>query len=43
MSLTPAIAEYDAQPLRDRVVLITGGAQASDAASRRPCSARAAS
>lgn len=27
MSLTPAIAEYDSQPLRDRVVLITGGAQ----------------
>lgn len=27
MPLTPAIAEYPSQPLRDRVVLITGGAQ----------------
>jgi NAD(P)-dependent dehydrogenase (short-subunit alcohol dehydrogenase family) len=27
MSKTPTIAAYDAQPLRDRVVLITGGAQ----------------
>jgi NAD(P)-dependent dehydrogenase (short-subunit alcohol dehydrogenase family) len=27
MSLTPPISDYDAQPLRDRVVLITGGAQ----------------
>ncbi|MDQ6648144.1 MAG: SDR family oxidoreductase [Pseudomonadota bacterium] len=27
MSLTPAIAEHSSQPLRDRVVLITGGAQ----------------
>jgi len=27
MSKAPAIATYDAQPLRDRVVLVTGGAQ----------------
>lgn len=27
MTLTPAIADFDAQPMRDRVVLITGGAQ----------------
>lgn len=27
MSITPSIAAYDAQPLRDRVVAITGGAQ----------------
>lgn len=27
VTLTPAIQPYDAQPLRDRVVLITGGAQ----------------
>jgi NAD(P)-dependent dehydrogenase (short-subunit alcohol dehydrogenase family) len=27
MSLTHAITDYDAQPMRDRVVLITGGAQ----------------
>ncbi|HEY0199841.1 MAG TPA: SDR family oxidoreductase [Rhodanobacter sp.] len=27
MTLTPAIAEHDPQPLRSRVVLITGGAQ----------------
>ena len=27
MTLTPAIHDFDAQPLRDRVVLITGGAQ----------------
>lgn len=27
MSKTPAIATHDAQPMRDRVVLITGGAQ----------------
>jgi NAD(P)-dependent dehydrogenase (short-subunit alcohol dehydrogenase family) len=27
MSITPPITEYDARPLRDRVVLITGGAQ----------------
>ena len=27
MTSTPAITEHDAQPLRDRVVLITGGAQ----------------
>jgi NAD(P)-dependent dehydrogenase (short-subunit alcohol dehydrogenase family) len=27
MSRVPAIATYDAQPMRDRVVLITGGAQ----------------
>ncbi len=27
MTLTPAIADFDALPMRDRVVLITGGAQ----------------
>lgn len=27
MTLTPPIADYDPQPLRDRVVLVTGGAQ----------------
>lgn len=27
MTLTPAIADFDAQPMRDRVVLISGGAQ----------------
>ena len=27
MTLTPAIVNFDAQPMRDRVVLITGGAQ----------------
>jgi NAD(P)-dependent dehydrogenase (short-subunit alcohol dehydrogenase family) len=27
MTLTPAISDFDAQPMRDRVVLITGGAQ----------------
>jgi NAD(P)-dependent dehydrogenase (short-subunit alcohol dehydrogenase family) len=27
MTLTPAIANFDAEPMRDRVVLITGGAQ----------------
>ncbi len=27
MTVTPAIADFDAQPMRDRVVLITGGAQ----------------
>jgi NAD(P)-dependent dehydrogenase (short-subunit alcohol dehydrogenase family) len=27
MTLTPAIVDYDSRPMRDRVVLITGGAQ----------------
>lgn len=27
MTLTPAISDFDAQPLRDRVMLVTGGAQ----------------
>ncbi len=27
MPLTPAISEWPAQPLRDRVVVVTGGAQ----------------